>query len=210
MLETVNKFRIKGKIDGIKANEAGKVSFFINSYINKRDVNILCNAPSISNEIQDGDTVIVEGYITVTPLEFRKPGQKYRQRFVAASIEKSKSEMEEFFGTEGKHQSADYFVAAFRGIVAGAVKTNENWAKITVMVDNDRIDRYPSRIALDYQLKGNRYVHLPPFDFKSGDRIQAVCSVTTSAKEYDGQNMHFQNLKIEDIQRIFAQKNTEA
>lgn len=202
MFETLNYFEMKGKIESIRDDGTGHARFFINAYINKRDVNILVNAFEVPSDIENGDTVVVKGYITVTPAEFRRPGMRYRQRFYAEEIKKDVTEMERIFGTEGKHHSADYFLAAFKGLIAGATKTNENWGKITIMVDNDNVQRYPSRIAMDYQIKGNRYITLPDFDFKAGDRIQVICSVTTSEKEYDGELIHFQNLKIEDIQRV--------
>ena len=201
--ETVNKFEIRGRIGGIARSLGRPSRFFVNAYINKRDVNLLITTRNfIPDDIKDGDHVVVKGYISVKPVEFRRADEHYKQLFFATEIRHDESVMEKEFGTEGKYYPPDYFLAAFQGTVTKATKTNENWGKLTIMTDVGRLDRQPSRIALDYQLASNRYASLPEFDYKIGDNVRVICSVTTSENEYDGQKVFYQNLKVEDIQKI--------
>lgn len=201
--ETVNKFEIKGCISSIERTLGRPSRFFVNAYINKRDVNLMITTKNkIPEDIQDGDHVTVTGYIAVKPAEFRRTNERYKQLFYATEIKHDESIMEKEFNSKGVYYPADYFMAAFKGTITKASKTNENWGKLVIMTDIGRLDRQPSRIALDYQIASNRYVALPEFDYKIGDNVQVICSVATSSKMYDGQKVFYQNLKIEDIQKI--------
>lgn len=203
-MESVNRFKVKGKIGSIQINQnQTSGSFFINSYINKRDVNLkLLTKEPIPEGIENGDTVEVTGYITVLPPMFRAPGETYRQTFRVTSIRKCPSLLEEEFGDEGTFQSADYFYAAFKGVITNIRdEADPRWKKVTLLVDGDRHDRYPSRIAMDYQVDGNRFLSLPELNFLNGDAVEVICTITTSAKDGDRKKVHFQNLKIMDIRR---------
>lgn len=205
MFETVNQFMVKGRIGGIVRNNRYPSRFFINAYINRRDVSLLITSQkAIPANVKDGDYVLVSGHISVTPVEFRRAGERYRQRFQADSIDLSPSVMEDAFGTKGRYQTPDYFVALFKGTVTHASKNNDDWAKLTIMTDIGRLDRQPSRIALDYQTSQNRFNVLPEFDYKIGDNVQVVCSVTTSSSDKEDGKVFYQNLKVEDICKLTA------
>lgn len=200
---TVNKFEIRGRIASIERTLGRPSRFFVNAYINKRDVNLMITTKNqIPEDIQDGDHVVVTGYIAVKPAEFRRTNERYKQLFYATEIRHDESIMEKEFKSKGNYYPADYFMAAFKGTITKVSRTNDDWGKLVIMTDIARLDRQPSRIALDYQITSNRYAALPEFDYNIGDNVQVICSVATSSKMYDEQKVFYQNLKIEDIQKI--------
>lgn len=216
-MQSINIFVMKGRISSITQGSGTKRSeFYVNSYILKRDVNIRFLADcEIPEEIAEGDKVIVEGYVSVIPGEPQSEARKRPyQRFFATSIKKAGTEMGRAFGREGTYYTPDYARAFFKGVVVGTKdRANPEWKRMTLLVDGDRTDRFPSRVVLDYHVKKTQFMQLPEYDFKNGDAVQVICEITTTAKEQTETTMddeghissktkkvHFQNFKVVDIQ----------
>ena len=81
-----------------------------------------------------------------------------------------------------------------------------NWGKLTVRVDGVGGDQRPSYIQMSYHK--DRF--LPPFDYRKGDEVCIVASISTTEKEFEGQSVYFENLIIEDIVRVSRAENDPA
>ena len=120
----------------------------------------------------------------------------YNQYFVAQTIEKDTTELEEKFGMAGRYYNTPFFRMYTKGIVESIIDTgNERWKKLKVRTCSHGIDQRQSTITFSYYTGGD----LPECSYKRGDIVCLSASVSTPQKDMNGQKVSFENLTIEDI-----------
>ena len=151
----------------------------------------------LNSGIGVGDSVTIKGhtkaYSYYNEIQERRT---YVQYFVADELTKNETELKEKFGIEGHHYKESSFRAYVAGEVYGSLETSDpKWCKLTVKVDGIGKDQRNSYITFSYF----RSKRLPDFDYKKGDKVYLVASITTPQKELNGRTVNFENLVIEDI-----------
>lgn len=204
IMKTTNIVQVTGKISNIRNIKEGKrrAYFTVESYTKGRGARLsMSYQENLPENIKEGDTVEVKGYVSTVKKFNEESGRTNNLTYInITSIEKKKSEMEKTFKKPGSFHSGDEIKAMFAGSIINIVETQpEDWLKIIILVDEDRIDRYSSNIVLDCYMKPDKNGSKMPTEFKKGDIVYCVCSIVSATKKIKGKYVHFQNFKVEDI-----------
>ena len=205
-IQTLNEVHAEGRIIGTGKNYRGyyTVRLFIRG---RKNAIVSFVVDAMDSSIRYGDYVKIDGFTRSYGYQ-QEPyadGQPRKwvnvQEFVAVHVEKiEETEMMQKFGLEGRYYDAAFFRAYIKGEVTTALNISDRYAKLVVKTSGGGTDRRPSYIVLNYQ-KGGHW--LPAFDYAKGDVVCVVASVYTTDKDLRGEQVHFENLVVEDIVRVF-------
>lgn len=144
-------------------------------------------------DLIQGDYVRVEGYIVAYFAHNRETNQgEYTQRFVANSIERAKSDLEDYFGVEGGRRASLKNRVAIVGTVF-SYKTSGRIARLGIRVqDGQRTQNILTTMFLNRE-RTNAYIP------QRGDRICAVGEVSQRTTDNSGQLTRFENVIVTDL-----------
>lgn len=198
-----NKFEAAGKVIYLGVDRMGHKSMTLvmkGSSKEQKRVTINCD-DAILSDIKYGNHVKVKGYFNAFSYfnEARKKESNI-QVCVATSVEKDISDLDKVFGKPGKYYSDSYFKIYISGEITDLKETgHKSWAKMEVKTGRGSYDDRNSFISLSYH-KNMKF--MPAFSsFKVGEQVYIAASMYTPSKEFNGEQVYFEDLIIEDIYR---------
>ncbi len=188
---TENKVVASGRVVRIRRLPNGSAVVMLASKASKMIFPSFTVPSGAWEKLRVRDRVHVEGHVE-TYLANTKAGKVKKQKFTADTIGKEPTLTEDYFGIKGKFYPEMYVRVYLRGEITGMTDTKDGWLHYVIAVDGDN-DRRESFVKVNH--KKPEYGKT----FDKGDKICAVCGVTTAEKEKDGKQIKYEDICVLDI-----------
>ena len=198
-MRSQNEVIMQGRITYARKTEQGRTVFVVEMHEGRERSNTVrwTYNGDLPDSIGRGSKVEVKGYVVAYSQRDRETGARRNvQYFIAETVARAKTAIEEEWNLRGNFYKPDYFVGKFAGEVVRTFNIREGWGNLVVLVDSDNLNRMASQITFSYR-KTERFPDLEKY--KEGDPVYLITSINTNKKTLDGQRVAFENMLIEDI-----------
>jgi hypothetical protein len=187
-MKKANKFVITGRLISSRKNEDG--TGWITIYTkNGIDIYAKIFCPKeIFKEMRNRSHVVATGYIKE---KWNASNHRNSQKFIAETLEYEKTITEEHFGEIGKFYKEPNIQIFVSGTVRSTMKKN-GWYLYAVIPDGDTKDKRTQLLIEMKELDRHPNVRV-------GDKICAVCSLSTPRKTLNDKTVYFENIIVSDL-----------
>lgn len=190
----------KGRVIGIGRDDYGHKRFVL--YVRgSKDKNPAYISFAIQTDmplnVAINDTIDVEGHyvcFVAKPDSFRKMKHRPMQYFVADKVTKSVTEMEKMFGIEGFAHEPAFCRAYFKGEVKNVDPSSNNWVNATIKIPGEPGNHYENTALLQYTTR----MRVNDANVQAGDKVCAICFVTSKKKIRNDKELFFEDFIVED------------